>query len=77
MVGERGPELFVPRTSGMVVPNNNLADVTGGGGQTINNYNISAIDVKSFEERILGSSRAVWAANAYAGKSLAVAQGRA
>lgn len=76
MVGERGPELFVPSQSGTIVPNNNLAAM-GGGSQVINNYNISAIDVKSFEERILGSSRAVWAANAYAGKSLAVAQGRA
>lgn len=76
MVGERGPELFVPSQSGTIIPNNNLASMSGGG-QVINNYNISAIDVKSFEERILGSSRAVWAANAYAGKSLAVAQGRA
>lgn len=75
LVGERGPELFVPRQSGMVVPNNSLGSV--GGATNITNYNISAIDVKSFEDRILGSAKAVWAANAYANKGLAVSQGRA
>ena len=74
MVGERGPELFVPGTSGTIIPNNNLG--SAGGGQVINNYNISAIDVKSFEDRIFGSARAIWAANAYANKGLATAQGR-
>ena len=40
MVGERGPEMFVPSTSGRVIPNNQL----GGGGQTVNivqNINVS------------------------------------
>ena len=75
MVGEKGPELFVPRSSGTIIPNNAL--MSGGGGQVVNNYNIQAIDVKSFEERILGSSMAVWAANSYANKSLAIGRGRA
>jgi phage-related minor tail protein len=75
MVGEKGPEMFVPRTSGTIVPNNALA--SAGGSQVINNYNIQAIDVKSFEDRIMGSSTAVWAANAYANKSLAIGRGRA
>lgn len=75
MVGERGPEMFVPRTSGTIVPNNALSST--GGSQVINNYNIQAIDVKSFEDRIMGSSTAVWAANAYANKSLAIGRGRA
>jgi hypothetical protein len=46
VVGEKGPELFVPRTAGTVIPNNQL----GGGSQTINNnyvYNVSAIDARS------------------------------
>jgi hypothetical protein len=75
MVGEKGPEMFVPRTSGTIVPNNALSSV--GGSQVVNNYNIQAIDVKSFEDRIMGSSTAVWAANAYANKSLAIGRGRA
>ena len=75
IVGERGPELFVPRSSGTVVPNHALAG-TGGTTNVTNNY-INAIDTKSFEDRLLGSSNAVWAANQYAGKSLAVNRGRA
>jgi lambda family phage tail tape measure protein len=76
MVGERGPELFVPKTAGTIIPNHQLN--LGGGGTTnnITNYNIQAIDTKSFEERILGSSKAVWAANAYGNKNLAVNRGR-
>jgi lambda family phage tail tape measure protein len=45
IVGENGPELFIPRTAGTVIPNG------GGTGQVINNYitnnNVSAIDAKS------------------------------
>ena len=33
VVGERGPELFVPKTAGTIIPNNAL----GGGGNTTNN----------------------------------------
>ncbi len=50
IVGENGPELFVPRSAGTIIPNNQL----GGGGQTVvNNYNsyitntVSALDAKS------------------------------
>jgi phage tail tape-measure protein len=46
IVGEEGPELFVPKTSGTVVPNGAM------GGQTVNNNtyitnSISAVDAKS------------------------------
>jgi phage-related minor tail protein len=73
LVGERGPELFVPRSAGTIVPNH----VLGGGGTTnvTNNY-IQAIDVQSFEQRLLGSSNTIWAANQYAQKSLATGRGR-
>ena len=75
VVGERGPELFVPRSSGTVIPNHALA---GAGGTTmVTNNHINAIDTKSFEERLYGSSNAIWAANQYANKSLAVNRGRA
>lgn len=75
IVGERGPELFVPRTAGTIIPNHALAGV-GGTTMITNNY-INAIDTKSFEERLYGSSNAIWAANQYANKSLAVNRGRA
>ena len=74
IVGDQGPELFIPRNAGTIVPNGNLANAMGN--TIVNNYNIDAIDVKSFEERVLGSSNAVWAANQYANKSLAVGRGR-
>jgi len=46
IVGERGPELFVPKTAGTIIPNGAM----GGGGQVSNTYitnNISAVDAKS------------------------------
>lgn len=75
VVGERGPEIFVPNSSGTVVPNHALSSM-GSTTNVTNNY-INAIDTKSFEDRLLGSSNAIWAANQYASKSLAVNRGRA
>jgi phage-related minor tail protein len=75
MVGEKGPELFMPSGSGTIIPNNQTSQM-GGTTNVTNNY-INAIDTKSFEDRLLGSSNAIWAANQYAGKSLAVNRGRA
>jgi lambda family phage tail tape measure protein len=75
IVGERGPELFVPRSAGTIIPNHALGGM-GGTTNVTNNY-INAIDTKSFEERLYGSSNAIWAANQYANKSLAVNRGRA
>jgi hypothetical protein len=77
IVGELGPELFIPKTSGTVIPNNRLSSMSNMAptNYVTNNY-INAIDVKSFEERILSSSNAVWAANKYADKSLQVGRGR-
>ena len=47
IVGERGPELFVPRSSGTIVPNNKL----GGGGSTnvVVNVDASGTDVQGDE----------------------------
>jgi lambda family phage tail tape measure protein len=46
MVGERGPELFTPGTSGSITPNNALG---GGGGTVVNqNIQISTPDADSF-----------------------------
>jgi phage-related minor tail protein len=75
LVGERGPELFVPKTSGTIIPNNMLSSSLGGTTNVTNNY-INAIDTKSFEQRLLGSSNTIWAANQYANKSLAAVGGR-
>ena len=54
MVGERGPELFVPRSAGSIIPNNKLGGASAGPGvvnaPVTNNYitnQISAVDAKS------------------------------
>jgi len=44
--------------------------------QNVTNYNIQAIDTKSFEDRIYGSSGAIWAANQYATKNIATTRSR-
>jgi phage-related minor tail protein len=68
MVGEKGPEVFVPSGSGTIIPNHSM----GGASTTnvTNNY-INAIDVKSFETRLLESSNTIWAGYQYANKQLA------
>lgn len=77
MVGERGPELFVPQKSGMIVPTNQLANAIGG--QTIN-YNgpyiqqMSAIDTQSGIQFLAQNKQAVWAANQSAQRSLPVSR---
>ena len=68
IVGERGPELFVPNRAGTIIPNHQLGNI-GGTTNIVNNY-IDAIDTKSFEDRIYGSSKAVWAANQYGSKNV-------
>ena len=69
MVGERGPELFMPSGSGTIVPNNQINNM-GSTTNVTNNY-INAIDVKSFENRLLESSNTIWAGYQYANKQLA------
>lgn len=74
LVGENGPELFIPKTAGTIIPNHALNSI-GSTTNVTNNY-INAIDTKSFEDRLLGSSNAIWAANQYANKNLATSFGR-
>lgn len=42
IVGERGPELFVPRSSGSIVSNDNLSGMAAGGGGINITYNIAS-----------------------------------
>jgi len=53
IVGEKGPELFMPSSSGTIIPNFALGqNGLGGGGATVINYNISAVDSDSFKNLI-------------------------
>ena len=38
IVGERGPEIFVPRSAGTIIPNNQIG---GAGGGIVNNINVN------------------------------------
>ena len=49
LVGEAGAELFVPRTSGTVIPNHDLG--VGSGGVTVN-FNVQATDANSFDNQL-------------------------
>ena len=52
LVGERGPELFIPRSAGTIIPNNQtMAALSGGGGTTVT-YNIQAVDASSFRSLV-------------------------
>ena len=68
MVGETGPEMFVPSGSGTIIPNQNIGSESKT--YVTNNY-INAIDVKSFETKLLESSNTIWAGYQYANKQLA------
>jgi len=48
IVGEKGPELFMPGASGTIIPNNNLQGSGGAGGGSVT-YNINAVDAASFK----------------------------
>ncbi len=52
VVGEKGPELFVPTTAGKIVPNSELAAGSAITGQTNVTYNIQAVDAASFRALI-------------------------
>ena len=76
LVGERGPELFVPRTAGTIIPNNQLASAMSGG-QTVNYNgpyiaNMSAIDTQSGAQFLAKNKQAVWATYQSANRSIPV-----
>jgi hypothetical protein len=48
IVGEQGPEFFLPNSSGTMIPNHLL----GNGGGTNVAYNINAVDAMSFKQMV-------------------------
>ncbi len=73
IVGERGPELFVPKTSGTIIPNHKLGSM-GDGPQVVYNgpyiANMQAIDTQSATQFLAKNKQAVWSANQSAQRSL-------
>ena len=55
VVGEEGPELFVPNSSGKVVSNEDLQKTSGsrvGGKEVTVNFNVTALDAESFQGKL-------------------------
>ena len=50
LVGERGPELFVPNQSGNIIPNHDLAGIGGGGTNIVVNVDASGSSVEGDEQ---------------------------
>jgi len=76
IVGEQGPELFIPSSRGTIIPNNQLSNVMGQQQQpemVINGpyiASLNAIDTQSGLQFIARNKDAIWAANQSANRSL-------
>jgi hypothetical protein len=74
LVGENGPELFIPKSAGTIIPNNRLSSSMGGGSQVIYNgpyiANMSAIDTQSSIQFLSKNKQTIWAVNQSAQRSL-------
>jgi hypothetical protein len=74
LVGENGPEIFIPKRAGTVVPNNKISDMLGSG-QTINYNapyiaNMSAIDTQSGIQFLAKNKMTIWSVNQSASRSI-------
>jgi hypothetical protein len=73
LVGERGPELFVPSRAGTIIPNDQLGSVLGGGGTTFNGPYIAsmqAIDTQSGIQFLAKNKMTIWSMNQSANRSI-------
>lgn len=74
LVGERGPELFVPRTAGTIIPNNQLSNMMGNSPQTVYNgpviQNMQAIDTQSGIQFLAKNKMTIYSANQSAARSI-------
>jgi len=78
LVGENGPELFVPNRSGTIIPNHQLSSALGGGtnvtyaGPYIAQMN--AMDTQSATQFLAKNKMAIWSANQSASRSIPVSR---
>lgn len=73
IVGERGPELFIPKTPGTIIPNNQLGSLNNQPQIVYNGpyiANMSAIDTQSATQFLAANKQAVWSANQSAQRGL-------
>jgi hypothetical protein len=73
IVGEQGPELFIPRTAGTVVPNQQMNNFQQQPQIVYNGpyiQNMSAIDTQSATQFLAKNKMGVWSANQSAQRSI-------
>jgi lambda family phage tail tape measure protein len=73
LVGEKGPELFVPRQAGTIIPNHQLANAMQQPQIVYNGpyiANMSAIDTQSGVQFLMKNKESIWSANQSASRSL-------
>lgn len=74
IVGENGPEIFVPSSRGTIIPNMSASSMMGSQPQVVYNgpyiQNMSAIDTQSATQFLSQNKQAVWSANQSAQRSL-------
>lgn len=74
IVGENGPELFVPKGAGTIIPNQRMNDYAGGGAQTVFNgpyiANMQAIDTQSGVQFLAKNKMTIWSMNQSANRSI-------
>lgn len=79
IVGERGAELFVPKNSGTIIPNNQLSSAFSSQPQNVYNapviQNMSAIDTQSALQFLQRNKEGVWAASQSAQRSMPMQRG--
>ena len=74
IVGENGPEMFIPQGSGTIVPNQRMNDYAGGQAQNVFNgpyiANMSAIDTQSGIQFLAKNKMTIWSMNQSANRSV-------
>ena len=68
IVGEEGPELFMPSTAGTVIPNGEFG-IGGAPSQQVT-YNINAVDTQSFQQALARDPEFLFAVTQQGAKSL-------
>lgn len=74
VIGENGPEIFIPQRSGTIIPNQQLSSAMQQQPQVVYNgpyiANMSAIDTQSAVQFLAKNKEAVWSANQSASRGL-------
>jgi phage-related minor tail protein len=60
LVGEQGPELFIPRSGGTIIPNGQTMSALGSSSANVT-YNISAVDASSFRQLVARDPEFIYA----------------